>query len=63
VGLTPHGFLSAHLEKKYRIIVHEVLSVRWGGLGRGIRKEDGWVVKSGGDDEEVRWIPADYLRG
>jgi hypothetical protein len=47
----------------YRIIVHEVLSVWWGVLGRGFRKKDGLLLKSGGDDEEGGWIPAYDLRG
>ncbi len=38
---------------------------RWGEvyLWRGFRKEDGWLVKNEGDDDEVGWIPAYDLRG
>ena len=38
---------------------------RWGGvcLGRGFRLEEGWLLKSGRDDEEIGWIPAYDLRG
>jgi hypothetical protein len=49
----------------YRIIVDAVFGdgVCFEDLVWGFRMEDGWLVKSGGEDEEVGWIPDNECRG